>query len=246
MYPPVQPGDPDWRDYYSELNLPNRYHNGGIWPFIGGFYVAALVKAGKFDEAQSALDRLVRLNRDGEFNEWHHGATGGTVGRARSGVVGGHADLCLRMRQRGTGVAAVIVRAATHDDLRDGAAMRHIVRAAFVLVQYLPSLEIAPQLPRPEAVCGRFFAGLGHMDNRQQDSSGLHARLSRLEKVPLQVVGDDDQVPCRFGYREFASLEIRHDRIHAQPLRCRPFTEYLDRGIGAVDGGHRPAMCGQP
>ncbi|MCA9233847.1 MAG: hypothetical protein KDA44_00150, partial [Planctomycetales bacterium] len=32
-YPPIQAGDPEWRDYFTVnlLNLPNHYHNGGIW-----------------------------------------------------------------------------------------------------------------------------------------------------------------------------------------------------------------------
>ena len=43
---PLQPGDKDWRDYYRvrNLNLPHHYHNGGAWPFIGGFYVAVIRK----------------------------------------------------------------------------------------------------------------------------------------------------------------------------------------------------------
>jgi hypothetical protein len=73
LYPHVEPGDPDWRDYYGMLNLPAHYHNGGIWPFIGGFYVAALVTAGRLAQAGAALERLARLNRSGDFNEWHHG-----------------------------------------------------------------------------------------------------------------------------------------------------------------------------
>jgi len=38
VYPVVNPGDPDWRPYYTVnlLNLPNHYHNGGIWPVVGG------------------------------------------------------------------------------------------------------------------------------------------------------------------------------------------------------------------
>ena len=75
LTPAVHPGDPDWRDYYGMLNLPDCYHNGGIWPFIGGFYVAALVKARRLDKAAEALDNLTVLNRKGEFNEWHHGQT---------------------------------------------------------------------------------------------------------------------------------------------------------------------------
>jgi glycogen debranching enzyme len=80
IYPPVFPGDPDWRDYYGTLNIPHRYHNGGIWPFIGGFYVAALVKAGRQRTAEVALERLADLNRDGAFNEWHDATTGEAAG----------------------------------------------------------------------------------------------------------------------------------------------------------------------
>ena len=45
IYSPIFPGDKEWRDYYRSrnLNLPHHYHNGGTWPFIGGFYVATLV-----------------------------------------------------------------------------------------------------------------------------------------------------------------------------------------------------------
>jgi len=73
LTPVIQPGHPDWRDYYGTLNQPHCYHNGGVWPFIGGFYVAALVKAGRLTDAQRALERLAVLNREGQFNEWHHG-----------------------------------------------------------------------------------------------------------------------------------------------------------------------------
>ena len=80
LTPYVEPGAPDWRDYYGMLNVPAHYHNGGIWPFIGGFWVAALVKCGLQDDAEEALARLALLNRDGEFNEWHHGVTGEPLG----------------------------------------------------------------------------------------------------------------------------------------------------------------------
>ncbi len=75
LTPVIMPGDPDWRDYYGMLNVPHAYHNGGIWPFIGGFYVAALVAAGRMSHAEAALHRLAELNLAGEFNEWHHGET---------------------------------------------------------------------------------------------------------------------------------------------------------------------------
>jgi hypothetical protein len=80
LYPPVQPGTVDWRPYYGMLNTPDHYHNGGIWPFIGGFYVAALVKARRQVEARGALERLAALCEAGGFNEWHHGATAEPMG----------------------------------------------------------------------------------------------------------------------------------------------------------------------
>lgn len=80
IFPVISPGQPDWRDYYGVHNLPHHYHNGGIWPFIGGFYVAALVKAGYMADAEEALLRLARLNIMGNFNEWHHGKTAVPMG----------------------------------------------------------------------------------------------------------------------------------------------------------------------
>jgi glycogen debranching enzyme len=87
LYPPVQPGERDWREYFRvrNLNLPDHYHNGGAWPFIGGFYVAALVQAGRMDEARYQLGKLAEMNRAGvhdewEFNEWFHGTSGRPMG----------------------------------------------------------------------------------------------------------------------------------------------------------------------
>jgi glycogen debranching enzyme len=87
---PIQRGDPDWRDYLllRNLNKPYHYHNGGIWPFLGGFYIAALVAAGRQDYALEQLGKLADLNRQGihqewEFNEWAHGQSGRPMGFAR-------------------------------------------------------------------------------------------------------------------------------------------------------------------
>jgi len=89
LYPVIHPGDKDWREYFRvrNLNLPHHYHNGGAWPFIGGFYVAALVQAGRLAEARCQLDRLAQMNRQGvrqewEFNEWFHGQSGRAMGFA--------------------------------------------------------------------------------------------------------------------------------------------------------------------
>lgn len=77
FFPYIKPEDPDWLPRYKTFNLPGEYHNGGIWPFICGFYVAALVVAGRFKLAESKLLSLTALvkkpqNRDLTygFNEW--------------------------------------------------------------------------------------------------------------------------------------------------------------------------------
>ncbi|HEX8683639.1 MAG TPA: glycoside hydrolase 100 family protein [Ardenticatenaceae bacterium] len=87
LYPVINPGEHDWREYYRvrNLNLPYHYHNGGAWPFVGGFYVAALVQAGRLDEARRQLEKLAEMNRMGkheewEFNEWFHGHSGRPMG----------------------------------------------------------------------------------------------------------------------------------------------------------------------
>jgi hypothetical protein len=43
--------------------------------FVGGFYVAALVKVGRHVAAEKALENLAVLNYQGGFNEWPHGET---------------------------------------------------------------------------------------------------------------------------------------------------------------------------
>lgn len=88
IWPPIKPGDPEWRPYFAlcDAREPYNYLNAGVWPFIGGFYVVALTKMKKFDKAKKALDALAEANLkkikirdlDGEypFNEWLHGKTG--------------------------------------------------------------------------------------------------------------------------------------------------------------------------
>jgi sucrose-6F-phosphate phosphohydrolase len=89
VYPVVTPGDPDWKPYYTVnlLNLPNHYHNGGIWPFVGGFWVKFISKLGLRDVAISELHKLALINKEGlteewEFTEWAHGITGKAMGKA--------------------------------------------------------------------------------------------------------------------------------------------------------------------
>jgi hypothetical protein len=77
LFPFIKPGDPDWLERYQKYNLPGEYHNGGIWPFICGFYIAALVAAGRQRLAEkklAVLAGLVKHTRVADvefgFNEW--------------------------------------------------------------------------------------------------------------------------------------------------------------------------------
>ena len=88
LYPPVQSGDRDWRAYYTVnlLNLPAHYHNGGIWPFIGGMWVRFIHRLGLYEVACRELYKLAQLNHLGrnqewEFNEWVHSRTGRPMGK---------------------------------------------------------------------------------------------------------------------------------------------------------------------
>jgi len=77
FFPFIRPKDPDWHPRYHEHNRPGEYHNGGIWPFICGFYIAAAIAAGYPQLAERKLlelTRVVRLSHDKDlaygFNEW--------------------------------------------------------------------------------------------------------------------------------------------------------------------------------
>ncbi len=84
FFPYVRPGDPDWIERYKKYNQPGEYHNGGVWPFICGFYIAALVAANRFKLAEKKLLTLTGLVKPARkadvefgFNEWIR-ATDGT------------------------------------------------------------------------------------------------------------------------------------------------------------------------
>ncbi|MBN2067427.1 MAG: hypothetical protein JW744_03095, partial [Candidatus Diapherotrites archaeon] len=79
LYPPIKRGSREWQPYFANCLAarPNWYINGGIWPFVGGFYVAALVKARQFEKAEGELEKLAMANRLGarskwDFSEWVH------------------------------------------------------------------------------------------------------------------------------------------------------------------------------
>ena len=88
FFPFIKPEDIDWRSRYSIYNKPGDYHNGGIWPFICGFYVAALVAAGKYKLAGEKLVVLTQsikisnnINLDFGFNEWIKAQDGKPMGQ---------------------------------------------------------------------------------------------------------------------------------------------------------------------
>jgi hypothetical protein len=88
FFPYICPEDPDWMARYQKYNLPGEYHNGGIWPFICGFYVAALVAVGRHRAAErrlAALTELIRAPRAADvafgFNEWHRAQDGTAQGQ---------------------------------------------------------------------------------------------------------------------------------------------------------------------
>ncbi len=84
LSPPVTPRDPEFRLVFPDPEFrhsdepelhktrasPGNYHNGGIWPWVGGFYVLALEKTGK--NAGGPFDDLSKVNSlfDYGFIEW--------------------------------------------------------------------------------------------------------------------------------------------------------------------------------
>jgi len=91
LFPYIQPADSDWHARYGLYNLPGDYHNGGVWPFVCGFYIAALVAAGEQALAEVKLRALTELVRPARnlppthpgafgFNEWFHAQDGQPAG----------------------------------------------------------------------------------------------------------------------------------------------------------------------
>ncbi|HTQ76984.1 MAG TPA: glycoside hydrolase 100 family protein [Burkholderiales bacterium] len=78
-----------WRPYMARhgQNFAWRYQNGGVWPFAGALWAAALAESGDVAAARAALAAAARANALGgwAFNEWLHGrsfAPGGMRGQS--------------------------------------------------------------------------------------------------------------------------------------------------------------------
>ena len=88
FFPSVKTKDPEWNERYALFNNPGDYHNGGIWPFVCGFYVAALVAAKKFKLAEEKLNILTHCIKIAKsdhlefgFNEWIKAQDGKCMGQ---------------------------------------------------------------------------------------------------------------------------------------------------------------------
>jgi len=88
FFPFIKAQDPDWHPRYAEFNRPGDYHNGGIWPFICGVYIAALVAAKKYTlagEKLVALTHCIKCSATGNvefgFNEWIKAQDGKPMGQ---------------------------------------------------------------------------------------------------------------------------------------------------------------------
>jgi hypothetical protein len=84
VHAPIQQIHKLWRPYMERhsQNHPFQYHNGGIWPFVSGFWIMLLSELGRKELARRELERYAeacRLNKWG-FNEWLHGKTGKPMG----------------------------------------------------------------------------------------------------------------------------------------------------------------------
>jgi glycogen debranching enzyme len=76
---PIRKQSALWRPYMARhrQNSAWQYHNGGVWPMVGGFWIAALARCGRQRLARAELVKLARACSldDWAFAEWLHGRT---------------------------------------------------------------------------------------------------------------------------------------------------------------------------
>lgn len=83
MHPPVYKNEKGWEPIYRLKEQPHTYHNGGLWPLIGGFWIYLLVKAKMPKLAERELKNLSEnlKKQNWKFNEYMNGQTGKPMGR---------------------------------------------------------------------------------------------------------------------------------------------------------------------
>ncbi|HHH29393.1 MAG TPA: hypothetical protein ENK57_13750 [Polyangiaceae bacterium] len=92
FWPPIEPNDPRYRSLELAAaehlrNRPGRYHNGGLWPMVTGFWAAAARRMGEHALADRWADGIRRANTshgDPEYLDAFSGEPGGTRGQAWS------------------------------------------------------------------------------------------------------------------------------------------------------------------
>jgi hypothetical protein len=84
FYPVITPEDDHWENLkmsfsYTFKNEPYEFHNGGLWPFVTGFYAADLALRGKTEQAEKYLAGAYKANKmkinddEWSFPEFIHG-----------------------------------------------------------------------------------------------------------------------------------------------------------------------------
>ena len=79
--PPFHRNTREWQPYFDKcISKPHQYLNSGVWPFIGGFYVASLVAMKEHKKAEEELKNLALANMSKgikwRFSEWLNGENG--------------------------------------------------------------------------------------------------------------------------------------------------------------------------
>ena len=86
VYPPIKKGSKDWQDYFEDCDAKKPYHylNGGIWTFIGGFYILSLIKLKMFEKVKEEIKKLAEANLKGNFPEWINPLTKESFGKLQA------------------------------------------------------------------------------------------------------------------------------------------------------------------
>ena len=88
FHPAIEPGDTRYAQLLrmGSRNVPGRYHNGGLWPMIGGFWSLAAARLGDEALADRFASGVRQANEHGfpEYLDARDGSPGGTRDQAWS------------------------------------------------------------------------------------------------------------------------------------------------------------------
>ena len=135
---------------------------------------------------------------------------------------------------------------SARDDFSYRTPMRRIVRRAFVVMENFPTLEIARELARSQAMLCRRFPRLGDVHDREQVATRYHSSLCRFKEAPLQIIADNDEVPSRTLNHVFALFKVCSPRIQYDATFGSATAQDVDRSRRTVDGCDAPTMFGKP